>query len=133
MWPRWRKTSFLRSGATNSGIQGRSYPRWMQDPHHHDALSAIRSWGLDVLQRKEWPAHSPDFNIIENLWGYAKQAVNKELSGDLSASVAAKQNLEAGIVEMWRTHPQVQVNNLLASFPRRLKAVVDLEGKNTKY
>ena len=53
-------------------------------------------------------------------------------SGDLSGSVAAKQNLEAGIVEMWRTHPQVQVNNLLASFPRRLKAVVDLEGEYTK-
>ena len=33
-------------------------------------------------------------------------AVNKELAGDLSASAAAKQNLESGILEMWRGHPK---------------------------
>ena len=98
-----------------------------------EALEAIRSWGMDVLDRKVWPPHSPDLNVIENLWGYAKHAVNKELSGDLSASVEAKRKLEREILKMWRSHPTADVNNLVASFPRRLKAVVDLKGEYTKY
>ena len=98
-----------------------------------EALEAIRSWGLEALNRKEWPPHSPDLNVIENLWGFAKHAVNKELAGDLSASAAAKQNLESGILEMWRGHPQPLVNKLVASFLRRLREVVRLKGKYTKY
>ena len=55
------------------------------------------------------------------------------LSGDLSASVEAKRNLEREILKMWRSHPTGDVNNLVASFRRRLKAVVDLKGEYTKY
>ena len=97
------------------------------------ALEAIRSWNIEVLDRKVWPAHSPDLNVIEKLWGITKQAVNKELAGDLSASAAAKDNLETSILAAWRNFPNSVINNLVESFPRRLGEVVRLKGKYTKY
>ena len=73
-----------------------------------------------------WPPHSPDLNVIENVWSIIKH--NVRLRGPKN-----KAELEAAWRAEWRRLPQQQIGNMVASMPQRLRAVIAMGGGHTHY
>ena len=78
---------------------------------------------LNVL---EWPSQSPDLNLIEHLWRDLKIAVQQCSPSNL---------IERGRIfrEEWEKLHKYRCAKLVASYPRRLKAVIATKGASTKY
>ena len=55
----------------------------------------------------EWPAQSPDLNIIENIWLYMKRELQKS-AGD----IATKNDLLREIQRVWRNIELDYIRNL---------------------
>jgi transposase len=73
-----------------------------------------------------WPAQSPDLNVIENLWSIIKRNI------DLSKASTSQQIFQI-VKKEWEAVPQQQIQNLIQSMERRMQAVIDAKGENTKY
>jgi transposase len=78
--------------------------------------------GLNVL---EWPAQSPDLNLIEACW--------IEIKSKLKARYEDKTSLKSDIMEAWENLDDNFIRKLFISMPDRLKAVIDAKGGPTKY
>jgi hypothetical protein len=73
-----------------------------------------------------WPAQSPDLNIVEHCWAY----MAKKMVGRCFPSEDA---LEAACKEVWEARPPEFIPALYASLPHRLAAVRKVSGGPTKY
>ncbi|XP_071000052.1 uncharacterized protein [Oncorhynchus clarkii lewisi] len=95
------------------------------DPKHTAKTTQewLRDKSLNVL---EWPSQSPDLNPIENLWRDLKIAVQRRSPSNLT-------ELERICREEWEKFPKYRCAKLVASYPRRLEAVIAAKGASTKY
>ena len=88
------------------------------DGDDDDLAPAHSNWctdrGITVLH---WPAHSPDLNLIENLWGIVKKKMK-------DTRVNNENELKAAIVASWASIRPQQCHGLIASMPRRIDAVI---------
>ncbi len=95
------------------------------DPKH--TAKIMKEWlhnnSVTVL---EWPSQSPDLNSIEHLWRDLKMAVHQRLPSNLT-------ELERICKEEWQRIPKSRCEKLVASFPKRLMAVLNQKGASTKY
>ncbi len=95
------------------------------DPKH--TAKIMKEWlhnnSVTVL---EWPSQSPDLNPIEHLWRDLKMAVHQRLPSNLT-------ELERICKEEWQRIPKSRCEKLVASFPKRLMAVLNQKGASTKY
>ena len=75
-----------------------------------------------------WPAQSPDLNPIEHAWRILKDKIQ-------ARSTLPKNGAEliAAIQESWETISLEQLNQIIASMPRRIQAVIKAKGGPTKY
>lgn len=96
------------------------------DPKHKSYL--CRTWLLyNCSKVLDTPAQSPDMNPIENLWAHLKKKVAKRTPKN-------RNELVRYIKEEWEKIPQdYDIGKLIASMGRRLQAVIDAEGRHTKY
>ena len=78
---------------------------------------------LNVL---EWPSQRPDLNPIKHLWRDLKIAV-------LRGSPSNPTELERICREQLEKLPKYRCAKLVASYPRRLKAVITAKDASTKY
>ena len=95
------------------------------DPNHTAKTTQewVRHKSLNVL---DWPSQSPDLNLIENLWRDLKIVVQRLSPSNLT-------ELERISREERETLPKYRCEKLVASYPRRLKAVIAVKGASTKY
>ena len=95
------------------------------DPKHTTKTTQewLREKCLNVL---EWPCQSPDLNPIEHLWRDLKIAVQRRSPSNLT-------ELERICREEWEKLPKYRCAKLVASYPRRLDAVITAKGASTKY
>ena len=70
--------------------------------------------------------NSPDINPIENIWGLMDVYIKEK-------EPRTKVELVAAVEEAWEKIPQSTIDNIINSMPRRIQAVIDNEGKWTKY
>ena len=64
----------------------------------------------------EWPAPSPDLNIIENVWHKIKHELQKYVQ-----NITSRQLLETVIRNIWTEIPIYNIQDLYKSIPKRLK------------
>ena len=74
----------------------------------------------------EWPSQSPDLNSIEHLWRDLKIAVQRRSPSNLI-------ELERICRQEWEKLPKYRCAKLVASFQRKLKAVIAAKAASTKY
>lgn len=92
----------------------------------HTARSTKTWFDAHAITVLDWPANSPDLNPIENLWGILKRKMRGTRPNN-------KEELTASIQEMWASITPMQCHSLIASMPRRIKAVIKAKGFPTKY
>ncbi len=95
------------------------------DPKHTAKITKewLHNNSVTVL---EWPSQNPDLNPIEHLWRDLKMAVHQRLPSNLT-------ELERICKEEWQRVPKSRCEKLVASFPKRLMAVLNQKGASTKY
>ena len=79
-----------------------------------------------TLIRPELPSYSPALSPIENVWGWLKNQVNKDLPQTVDA-------LKKSIKHHWKSVNEEFFIPYYESMPRRMEAVIQNEGRKTKY
>ncbi|KAG2466509.1 TCB1 transposase, partial [Polypterus senegalus] len=95
------------------------------DPKHTAKISKewLQDNSVNVL---EWPSQSPDLNLIEHLWRDLKMAVHRRFPSNLM-------ELERCCKEKWSKLAKDRCAKLVASYSKRLEAVIAAKGTSTKY
>uniref|UniRef100_A0A9J8B873 Tc1-like transposase DDE domain-containing protein n=1 Tax=Cyprinus carpio carpio TaxID=630221 RepID=A0A9J8B873_CYPCA len=96
---------------------------WAEVSPSNKTMEWLHNNSVTVL---EWPSQSPDLNPIEHLWRDLKMAVHQRLPSNLT-------ELEKICKEEWQRIPKSRCEKLVASFPKRLMAVLYQKGASTKY
>ena len=80
------------------------------------------------MHSMEWPAQSPDLNIIENVWRKMKIELQKRVHKITTVAL-----LEEAIRDIWTEIAVEFLQNLYESIPKRIKQVIKAKGNITKY
>jgi transposase len=102
---------------------------FMQDNAPCHTANVVKAFmeenGIETLK---WPPQSPDMNPIENLWAIVKARRQKKYGLPKS-----KNQLIDQIFDIWDNIEPKLVQNLAESGIKRVKAVLKLKGKVSKY
>lgn len=79
-----------------------------------------------ICVMSDWPAQSPDLNIIENLWSILKFRVRHRI-------VRCKEDLWKIAREEFLAIPNDVINSLYNSVEKRLRKVIHVKGHNINY
>ena len=119
--------TLLPEGTRMFTMQGFStwYLQKDNDPTHGVAREVVKQWnamkGSSVQLLPNWPPSSPDLNIIENVWAWVQQKVNKQ---GCQGFDQFKQAVKDGIASV----PKSMITNLYGSLRRRMELVIENEG-----
>ena len=102
---------------------------WMTMRLTEPTLQKIIKIKTKLQNSMEWPAQSPDLNIIENIWLY----MQRELQKSVVNIGATKNDLLREIQSVWRNIELNYIRNLYQSIPDRLDNVMKMRGHLTKY
>lgn len=95
------------------------------DPKH--TANIIKQWfeqkRINVLK---WPAQSPDMNPIEHLWAILKRNLRNHQPSN-------KKELCEIVATEWHKLKPEDTQALIESMPRRISALIQAKGGNTKY
>jgi len=80
------------------------------------------------IKTMEWPAESPDLNIIENVWLKLKIELQK-----ISETEDFRDQLYNKIFQIWNNILVDYIRNLYSSIPKRTRKVQTARGYITKY
>ena len=97
------------------------------DPKHTSKLASkwFKDNNINVLK---WPAQSPDLNPIEHPWSHLKRRL-----GAYEAPPDSMHELWKWVQVEWDKIPTEVCVGLIESMPRRIQAVIQAKGGNTKY
>lgn len=94
----------------------------------HTALSVKQWFSTKKLRVMEWPAKSPDLNIIENLWGTLSRKVYAN-----GRQFHSTLELQDSIKTCWKQISRKEVQSLYNSLPNRIFEVINKNGACTHY
>ena len=95
-------------------------------PGHQKHAKAYRK--LNEMDVVDWPAQSPDLNLIEALW----MDMETEL-GETWGRVGDIWVLQDVLSLVWEQIPKERLRSFIQSMPARLQAVIDAGGGATPY
>ncbi|KAK3546720.1 hypothetical protein QTP70_033377 [Hemibagrus guttatus] len=95
------------------------------DPKH--TSKSTSEWlKKNKMKTLEWPSQSPDLNLIEMLWHDLKKVVHVRKPSNVA-------ELQQFCKDEWAKIPPQRCNRLIASYQKRLIAVVAAKGGPTSY
>lgn len=101
----------------------------MHDNARPHAARIVNEFLNDVgLHAMAWPARSPDINPIEHVWDMLKKRVRSRLPPH--SNLHQLRNL---LTEEWNNIDQTVIQNLIEGLNRRMAAVIQSRGGNTRY
>lgn len=74
----------------------------------------------------DWPSKSPDLNPIEHVWDFLGQKLVLRNPINL-------RDISRILLEEWNRLPQDYIDNLILSMKRRVEAVIQANGRHTRY
>ncbi|GFU51095.1 transposable element Tcb2 transposase [Trichonephila clavipes] len=80
------------------------------------------------LERMEWPARSPDLNLIEHLWDY----LGREVAA-LNPPPRSLHELKQGLLCVWSSLPIPVSDNLINSMGNRCRQCIQVRGGHIPY
>ncbi|PIC13683.1 hypothetical protein B9Z55_027551 [Caenorhabditis nigoni] len=110
---RHRRDNLLYQQDNASSHKSRSTMRWFQKKH------------ISLL---DWPAHSPDLNPQENVWGHMVRKIYQN-----GRRYTNQDQLKKAILEAWKTVDQSLVDNLVLSMDDRMFKVIQNRGGPIDY
>ncbi|KAG2462739.1 TC1A transposase, partial [Polypterus senegalus] len=100
---------------------------FQQDNDRKHTAKISKEWLQDnSVNVLEWPSQSPDLNQIEHLWRVLKMAVHRRFPSNLI-------ELERCCKDEWVKLAKDRCAKLVASYSKRLEAVIYAKGASTKY
>ncbi|KAG2456618.1 TCB1 transposase, partial [Polypterus senegalus] len=115
----------LLQNALDLGLGRRFIFQQDNNPKHTAKIS--KEWLQDnSVNILEWPSQSPDLNSIEHLWRDLRMAVHRHFPSNLM-------ELERCYKEEWTKLAKDRCAKLVASYSKRLEAVIAAKGTSTKY
>ena len=90
-----------------------------------DIRKDLRERGVIVIF---WPLFSPDLNPIERVWHIMKNYIQ-----DQYPEVMSYDQLRIAVKDVWEKVGEHEFRALIESMPEHCQAVIDAEGKFTKY
>ena len=85
----------------------------------------LQANNVDVLP---WPAFSPDLSPVEHLWDVLDRGVRRR-----HPAPTTQAELRRALQEEWDNIPIRQINGLINSMHRRIRAAIGLNGGHTRY
>jgi transposase len=82
-----------------------------------DDWLATQDFGRD----QTFPSHSPDLNLIENIWGLMAQGMTRR-------NIETPEDLDKAIKEEWELVSPTVIQRMYLKFKDRLQAVIDANG-----
>ena len=95
-------------------------------PCHQSCQTTVYLTSKCICMLSDWPAQSPDLNLIENLWEILKENVRKRNPNTLN-------ELWSVAEEGWNAIPTEVITKLYASSKKRFNEVISAKGRYTKY
>jgi transposase len=82
----------------------------------------------ETIERMDWPANSPDLNLIEHAWDILHRRISNRQNQPNSL-----QELADALVDEWSRIPQIEFQTLIHSFQNRCREVIRARGGHTRY
>jgi hypothetical protein len=108
---------------------------WMQDNAScHRSYATQRNLRQGGIPYVKWPRYSPDLNLIEHVWGWIKDWIQKHYYAVYyDAGKVSLEQLRRIIWEAWEAVPNDFIDSLYKLWKRRCQAVIDAREGPTKY
>jgi hypothetical protein len=94
----------------------------------HTSKMATSWFQKNKINKLDWPANSPNMNIIEHAWDYLDRRVHSQ--SPLPKNLG---ELWDALVEEWGTIEEEYITKLYESMPRRVQALLEAKGGHTRY
>ncbi|GFW51701.1 transposable element Tc1 transposase [Trichonephila clavipes] len=111
-----------------AGAIGDSFVFQDDNARPHRARLVENMLEAETIQRKEFPACSPDLNPIEHVWDMLRRRIAAR-----PRPSATVRDLEIALLEEWNSIPQSLIDNFIASMANRCAAVLAVRGDHTPY
>lgn len=95
-------------------------------PHRAEIVKEVLR--ENEINRMNWPARSPDMNVIEHVWSSMKLKLNQREQEFMNL-----EELAIAVREEWESIPQGFIRNLVDSMPRRTAELLRVRGGPTRY
>lgn len=102
---------------------------WAHDNDSKHTAKLTKAWFEEEnIECMDWPAQSPDMNIIEHVWAHMKHRLRRR-----NPPIRNARELWPAVQEEWEAIDIEFIRNLYRSIPRRIEALYRARGWWTKY